>query len=149
MGFKFRLQSLLRFAEREEDEVKKRLAIKDGQIAAEEATIRKLQGEIDTAIDGQAQALIAGNIQFVRLYPLYIKRLEKTREFHEDELQRLRQQREKIIAELAEKRRVRRIYEKLRERDEKRYKKNELRRDQKRMDDFAGRQRPAGLDGNE
>ena len=141
MGFTFRFASLLRFAEHEEDAVKQRLAIKDGQISAEEASIRKLQGELDVAVDGQSKALVAGNMDFIRLYPAYIRRLDKTREFHEDEIGRLRQQREKILVELAEKRRVRRIYEKLRERDEKRYIKAELKRDQKRMDDFAGRSR--------
>lgn len=139
MGFKFRFASLLRFALHEEDAVKQRLAIKDGQVAAEEASIRKVKTEIDIAVDGQSRSLISGNMDFIRLYPPYIRRLEKAREFHEDELVRLRQQREKILVELAEKRRVRRIYEKLRERDEKRYNKAELKRDQKRMDDFAGR----------
>lgn len=149
MGFKFRFASLLRFAEHEEDAVKQRLAIKDGQIAGEEASIQKLKSDVGVAVDGQSKALVAGNMDFIRLYPPYIRRLENTREFHEDELQRLRQQREKILIELAEKRRVRRIYEKLRERDEKKFRKIELKQDQKRMDDFAGRVRSSVDDGRE
>ncbi|MFZ2960521.1 MAG: flagellar export protein FliJ [Candidatus Ozemobacteraceae bacterium] len=139
MAFIYRFASLLRLALHEENQVKSRLAIKDGQIAAEEAKIKKIVDEREGAFIEQARDLTSGNMERVRMYPLYLRRLQKSQDFFEEELQRLRLQREKILVELSAKRRARMIFEKLRERDEKRYKKLELKQDQKRMDEFAAR----------
>ncbi|MBF0500758.1 MAG: flagellar export protein FliJ [Candidatus Riflebacteria bacterium] len=139
MAFVYRFATLLRLALHEEGEVKNRLAVKDGQIAAEEAKIQKVVKEREEAFADQARDLMTGSMERIRMYPLYLQRLGKTQAFYEDELQRLRSQRQKILNDLAEKRRRRKIFEKLRERDEKRYQKKELKRDQKQMDEFAAR----------
>ncbi len=139
MAFSFRFQQLLNLTIHEEDEVKRRLAIKDGQIAELDAKIARLWQEHDAALEEKAQALLAGRMDTVRLYHPYLLRLTRTREHHEEEKERLQAQREKIVAELAEKRRQRKTYEKIRERDEKAYRKEQLRLDQKRLDGFTSR----------
>lgn len=139
MAFTFRFQSLLTLALHEEDEVKRRLAVKDGQINEVEARIARLTAEYDAAMEEKAQALLAGRMDTIRLFHPYLVRLQKTREYHEEEKARLQAQREKIVAELAEKRRQRKIYEKLRERDEKAYRQAQQRLEQKRLDGFITR----------
>ncbi len=139
MPFSYRFQHLLRLAEHEEEEVRRRLAVKDGQIAAVEAEIRKIQLERQLGLEAKAVDLLAGAMEKVRLYPAYFLRLQNREDYQNEELERLRKQREKIAQEMAEKRQVRKTYEKIRERDENLYKKEEQRRDQKRMDEFASR----------
>lgn len=139
MPFSYRFQHLLRLAEHEEEEVRRRLAIKEGQIAAEEAEIRKVHLERQHGLEAKAADLMAGAMERVRLYPAYFLRLQNREDFHREELERLRKQREKIAQELAEKRQTRKTYEKIRERDEGLFRKEEQRRDQKRMDEFAAR----------
>ena len=139
MAFVFRFAQLLQMAIHEETEVKNRLAVKDAQIASEEHEIKKLLDMRDQGFTDQSLALRSGNLDVFRMYPAYIHRLDRQREFHEEERERLQKQRAKIMAELVEKRRVRKIYEKLRERDEKRYQKRMEKIDQKRMDEFANR----------
>ncbi|HNV69715.1 MAG TPA: flagellar export protein FliJ [Candidatus Ozemobacteraceae bacterium] len=139
MPFSYRFHHLLRLAEHEEEEVRRRLAMKDGQIAAAEAEIRKIQLERQHGLEAKAVDLIAGAMERVRLYPAYFLRLQNREDFQNEELERLRKQREKIAQELAEKRQTRKTYEKIRERDEAVFKKQEQRRDQKNMDEFASR----------
>lgn len=145
MAFKFRFQQLLNIALHDEDAVKARLAVKDGQIAEAEAQINKYIEEYKEALEAKAIDLLAGRMDQVRMYPLFLARLANARSFYEEERDRLREQRAKIIVELNEKRRVRKTYERILERDRKRYVTIEQKRDQKRLDDFAsriGRPRP-------
>ena len=137
MAFSFLFQNLLKLAQHEEDEVKTRLAIKDGQIAAIDAEVERLRQARDAGLDAKAQDLLAGRMERVRMYPAYFLRLKNREEFHLEERERLVSQRNKIIAELSEKRRARKVLEKVRERDEENFRKLEQKNDQKRMDEFA------------
>lgn len=139
MAFSYRFQHLLRLAEHEEEEVRRRLAIKEGQIAAIEVQVKQIQQERQEGLDAKAVDLLSGAMERVRLYPAYFLRLQNREDFHNEELGRLRTQRSKIAQELAEKRRARKTYEKIKERDEVIFKKAEQRRDQKNMDEFAAR----------
>ncbi|MBF0545819.1 MAG: flagellar export protein FliJ [Candidatus Riflebacteria bacterium] len=141
MAFKFRFATVLRLALHEEEEVRKLLIAKDAQIAEMDRKIETVMQEQQSALVNKSKALMAGDMITVRMFPAYMFRLDRAKEFHEEEKGRLQKQREKILQELTEKRRVRKIYEKLRERDEKKYQKKQLKIDQKRMDDFAGRGR--------
>jgi|GEM_PF-746984 len=145
MAFRFRFQQLLNIAIHDEDAVKARLAIKDGQIAEAEAQVTKYICEYNEALEAKAIDLLAGRMDQVRMYPLFLARLMNARSFYEEERDRLRDQRAKILIELNEKRRVRKTYERILERDRKRYVTHEQKQDQKRLDDFAtrlGRPRP-------
>ncbi|OIP25312.1 hypothetical protein AUK22_08155 [bacterium CG2_30_54_10] len=139
MAFSFRFNQMLNLASHEEAEVKRRLAIKDGQIADIEAKIARNVEEYSGGLEEKAHDLLAGRMERIRLYYPFLLRLQKAREYHLEEKERLVAQREKIIAELAEKRRVRKTYEKIRERDENAYRKEQLRLDQKRLDSFTNR----------
>jgi flagellar export protein FliJ len=139
MPFTFKFAHLQRLAIHEEDQVKKRLAIKDGQIAEVDKQLGDLKEKVRIALDDKVQDLLEGNMAKVRMYMPYLTRLDKERDFHLEERSRLANQREKILLELAEKRQVRKTYDKLQDRHAAVFKKTELKRDQKRMDDFAGR----------
>lgn len=139
MAFKFRFQQLLNIAIHDEDAVKARLAVKDGQIAEAETQINKYIEEYNEALEAKAISLLAGLMDQVRMYPLFLARLANARSFYEEERDRLRDQRAKIVLELNEKRRVRKTYERILERDRKRHVTQEQKRDQKRLDDFASR----------
>ncbi|HEY9069274.1 MAG TPA: flagellar export protein FliJ [Candidatus Ozemobacteraceae bacterium] len=150
MAFKFRFQQLLKIAQHEEDAVKARLAVKDGQIAEAEMQIDKYIREYGEALEAKAIDLLAGRMDQVRMYPLFLSRLMNSRSFYEEERDRLREQRAKILLELNEKRRVRKTYERLLERDRKRFVTREQKLEQKRLDDFAsrlGRLKPGEDDG--
>jgi len=142
MAFHYRFEQLLRLATHEEDEVKARLALKDAQIAQVDANLSRIKNAFETALEEKTEDLLNGRMDKIRLYAQYFFGLERQKEFQLEEKERLLKQREKILAELSEKRRIRKTYEKLRERHEKNYRKNELRKDQKLMDDFGNR---AGL----
>jgi flagellar export protein FliJ len=137
MAFRFRFESLLGLALHEESLVKTRLALKDGQIAAETAQIERLVGEYDLALEDKAQALLTGQMDRVKLYPAFLRRLDMQRQYHEEERERFQQQREKILIELNEKRRVVKTYEKVREREEEAWRRRQLKVEQKRLDEFA------------
>ena len=139
MAFRFKFEHLLRLALHNESEVKTRLALKDGQIAQVDQTLAKNKEDYEMAMDEKAADLIAGRMEKTRMYFAYFIRLEKAKEYFLEERGRLVTQREKIVQELAEKRRVRKVYEKLKERHETRFQKAELKRDQKLMDEFASR----------
>lgn len=139
MAFKFRFEQLLILAVHEEKEVSRRLAIKDGQIAEIDLRIGKLRQEYDSALDDKVLDLQRGNMERLRMYPAYLQRLQRQQEFEEEERERLVKQREKILEELTSKRQTRMTYEKVKERDAARFRKEQMRLDQKRMDDFAGR----------
>ncbi len=139
MAFRFRFQQLLNIAVHDEDAVKTRLAIKDGQIAETEAQITKYIHEYNEALEAKAVDLLAGRMDQVRMYPMFLSRLMNARSFYEEERDRLREQRAKILLELNEKRRVRKTYERILERDRKRYVTREQKQEQKRLDDFATR----------
>ncbi len=139
MAFRYKFGQLLRLAIHEEDEVKTRLAIKDGQIAEIDSILLKLKESFERGLEDKTEDLLAGRMQKIRMYVYYFARLENEKEFNLEERGRLVAQREKILVELAEKRRVRKTYEKLRERHEKSYQKSEAKKDQKLMDDFASR----------
>ncbi len=142
MAFRFKFDQLLRLAVHNETEVKTRLAIKEGQIAEIDSMIANLESEYANGVEEKVQDLLAGRMERVRMYAVYFQRLLNTKEFHREERVRLVSQRDKILAELMEKRRVRKTYEKIREREEKKFVKKEQARDQKRMDDFATRLNP-------
>ncbi|MBF0410046.1 MAG: flagellar export protein FliJ [Candidatus Riflebacteria bacterium] len=144
MAFKFRFAAVLRLSIHQEDEVKRALSLKDGQIAEQDKNIQKVLQEENRSLQSKSEALKRGDMFVVRMFPAYMLRLKNIREFHEEEKERLLKQREKILKELTEKRRVRKIYEKLRERDEKKYMKHQQKQDQKRMDEFASRTRASG-----
>ena len=151
MAFRFRFQQLLNIAIHDEDAVKARLAVKDGQIAEAEAQIQKYIDEYNIGLEAKAIDLLAGRMDQVRMYPLFLARLVNARSFYEEERDRLLDQRAKIVVELNEKRRIRKTYERILERDRKRYITREQKLEQKRLDDFAsrlGRLKP-GEDANE
>ena len=139
MAFRFRFQQLLNIAIHDEDAVKARLAVKDGQIAEAEAQIQKYIDEYNIGLEAKAIDLLAGRMDQVRMYPLFLARLANARSFYEEERDRLLEQRAKIVAELNEKRRIRKTYERILERDRKRYVTREQKLEQKRLDDFASR----------
>lgn len=139
MAFRFRFQQLLNIAIHDEDAVKARLAVKDGQIAEAEAQIAKYIDEYNQGLEAKAIDLLAGRMDQVRMYPLFLSRLVNARSFYEEERDRLLEQRAKIVAELNEKRRVRKTYERILERDRKRHVTREQKLEQKRLDDFASR----------
>ena len=139
MAFIFRFQQILEICFHEENEVKTRLAKKDGQIAETAAKIKQLKQDYATGLEQQSADLLAGDIIKVQLYPAYLKTLQQSWEFQEEELERLEKQRQKILEELLEKQRNRKTYEKMREKDEIQYKKDILKREQKRLDEFGNR----------
>lgn len=146
MAFIFKFTTLLNLSIHEEGEVKIRLARIDGVIAENRNKIEILNTRMDTAIHERTIDLEAGNMDKIRMYPAYFRRLQNEREFHEEELERLFRQREKVLAELQEKRRIRKTYEKIREHDEKEYVKQLRKREQKALDEFASRSRPVNHD---
>lgn len=146
MAFVFRLNQLLQIAIHEENEVKDRLARKDGQIAELAAKIQKYKDDQDAALIQQHQDLLAGDISKVQMYPAYLNMLKKSEIFYTDEMELQQKQREKIMAELLEKQRNRKTYEKLREADEAKYKKEMLKKEQKQLDEFASRKKSSLLE---
>jgi len=141
MAFVFRFQQILQICIHEEDEVKGRLARKDGQIAEVNAKIQKYKDEYDQALEQKIVDLSNGDMQKVQMYPAYLARLQQSWEYEEEERERLEIQRQKILAELMEKRRNRMTYEKILEKDAANYKKEQLKREQKRLDEFGNRQK--------
>ena len=139
MAFHFRFEQLLFLAEHEETEEKNRLARKDAQIAETSTKIAEIEEKFDATLDAKAQDLLAGNLARLGVYEAFFSRLESERAYYEDEIERFLKQREKLLEILTEKRRTRLTYQKLRERDEFAYRKAEEKRDQKNMDEFAGR----------
>jgi len=139
MAFVFRFQKVLEICIHEENEVKTRLAQKDGQIAAVKAEIKKFKDEYAVALEHKAADLQAGEMMRVQMYPAYLTRLQRAWEFQEEELERLEKQRQKIFDELMIKRRNRMTYEKMREKDEAAYKKEMLKKEQKRLDEYGNR----------
>lgn len=141
MAFVFRLNQLLQIALHEENEVKDRLARKDGQIAELAAKIKKYQEDQETALVQQQQDLMAGDLSKVQMYPAYLNMLKKSEIFYSDEMELQQKQRQKILEELQEKQRNRKTFEKLREADEAKYKKEMLKKQQKALDEFGSRKR--------
>ncbi|MBQ2592034.1 MAG: flagellar export protein FliJ [Candidatus Riflebacteria bacterium] len=146
MAFVFRLNQLLQIAIHEENEVKDRLARKDGQIAELAAKIQKYKDDQENALIQQQQDLLSGDISKVQMYPAYLNMLKKSEIFYSDEMELQQKQREKIMAELLEKQRNRKTYEKLREADEAKYKKQMLKLQQKQLDEFASRKKSSLLE---
>ena len=141
MAFVFRLNQLLQIAIHEENEVKDRLARKDGQIAELAAKIQKYKDDQQNALIQQQQDLLAGDISKVQMYPAYLNMLKKSEIFYTDEMELQQKQREKIMEELKEKQRNRKTLEKLREADKAKYKKEMLKKQQKMLDEFGSRKR--------
>ncbi len=141
MAFVFRLNQLLQIALHEENEVKDRLARKDGQIAELAAKIKKYQDDQESALVQQQQDLLAGDLSKVQMYPAYLNALKKSEIFYSDEMELQQKQRQKILEELQEKQRNRKTFEKLREADEAKYKKEMLKKQQKQLDEFGSRKR--------
>lgn len=141
MSFKFRFQQILEICLHEENEVKGRLAKKDGQIAETNLAIKKFKDDYSAALEQQMVDLQAGDIMKVQMYPNYLKMLQRSWEYQEEELERLEKQRQKIVEELLEKQRNRKTYEKMRENDEEHYKKEMLKREQRKLDEYGNRQR--------
>ena len=75
MAFVFRLNQLLQIAIHEENEVKDRLARKDGQIAELAAKIQKYKDDQQNALVQQQQDLLAGDLSKVQMYPAYLNML--------------------------------------------------------------------------
>ena len=146
MAFVFRLNQLLQIAIHEENEVKDRLARKDGQIAELAAKIQKYKDDQENALIQQQQDLLSGDISKVQMYPAYLNMLKKSEIFYSDEMELQQKQREKIMAELLEKQRNRKTYEKLREADEAKYEKQMLKLQQKQLDEFASRKKSSLLE---
>lgn len=139
MAFKFRFQQILQICIHEENEVKNQLAKKDGQIAEANAQIKKFKNDYAQALHDKIGDLQQGNMVKLQMYPAYLARLKKSWEFQEEELERLHKQREKIMNELMEKRRNRKTYEKMREKDEIIWKKEQQKREQRNLDEFGSR----------
>lgn len=100
MAFIFRFQQILQICLHEENEVKNRLAQKDGQMAEVRAEIKKLRDEYAQALEQQVIDLQAGNMTKFQMYPAYLARLQRAWEYQEEELERLEKQRQKIVEEL-------------------------------------------------
>ncbi|PKL49780.1 MAG: flagellar export protein FliJ [Candidatus Riflebacteria bacterium HGW-Riflebacteria-2] len=149
MAFVFRFQQILAICLHEENEVKIRLAQKDGQMAAIKAEVDKLKDEYAKALEHKANDLQAGEMMRVQMYPAYLTRLQRAWEFQEEELERLEKQRQKIFDELMIKRRSRMTYEKMREKDEAVYKKEMLKKEQKRLDEYGNRLKKTAGDDND
>lgn len=139
MAFIFRFQQILQICLHEENEVKNRLAQKDGQMADIRAEIKKFRDEYAQALEQQIIDLQAGDMAKFQMYPSYLARLQRGWEFQEEELERLEKQRQKIVDELMVKRRNRMTYEKMREKDEAVYTKEMLRKEQKKLDEYGNR----------
>ena len=139
MSFVFRFKQLLQICIHEENEVKNRLAQKDGQIAEIKASIRKLKEEHAQALKNKTEDLKNGNMIQIQMYPAYLKRLQNTWEYHEEEIERLEKQRAQILEELIEKRKNKKTYEKMKEKDELAWKKEQHKKEQKRLDEFGNR----------
>lgn len=137
MAFIFKLQQLLQVALHEENEVKNLLAKKEAQIAELEEKIQKYKDDQTQAFENQQQDLLAGDLAKVQMYPAYMKLLKKSEDFYANEKQLQEKQREKIMAELQEKHRNRRTFEKMREVEEAKYKKEMLKRQQIALDEFG------------
>jgi flagellar FliJ protein len=139
MPFRFRFQQILQICIHEENEVKNQLAKKDGQIAEANALIKNYKDEYGQALENKILDLQSGDMIKLQMYPAYLARLQKSWEFQEEELERLHKQREKIMHELMEKRRNRKTYEKMREKDEAVWKKEQQKKEQRNLDEFGGR----------
>lgn len=139
MPFTFRFQQILQICIHEENEVKNRLVKKDGQIAEANAQIKKFKDEYEQALHDKTIDLQAGDMLKLQMYPAYLSRLQKSWEFQEEELERLLKQREKIMQELMEKRRNRKTYEKMRENDETKWRKEQQKKEQRNLDEFGSR----------
>ena len=139
MKFVFRFDNLLNLAVHDEKEVKAKLAQKDFQIAQMSDRINEIAGKTEQAIEESRIDMQAGMMDKVRMYPIYLACLGKEKQFYEDEKARLEAQREKILLELNDKRRVRKTYEKIRERDEAAWKKGIQKAEQKALDEFGSR----------
>lgn len=149
MAFVFRFQQILQICLHEENEVKTRLAQKDGQIAGIKAEIKKFKDEYDQALEQKILDLQAGAMTKVQMYPAYLLRLQRAWEFNEEELERLEKQRQKIVDELMIKRRSRMTYEKMREKDEAAYTKEMLKKEQKKLDEYGNRIRKTAGDNDD
>ena len=101
--------------------------------------IQKLKDEHAEGLVQKVEDLKAGNMSKIPMYAAYFARLKKNWEFHEEEMERLERQRERILQELIEKRRNRNMYEKMREKDQIKWKKEQLKKEQKRLDEFGNR----------
>lgn len=141
MSFVYRFQQILQICIHEENEVKGRLAKKDWQIADANAQIKKFKNDYAQALEQKLIDLQAGDVIKVQMYPNYLALLQRSWEYQEEELERLEKQRQKILAELLEKRRNRKTYEKMRENDEARYKKEMLKKEQRKLDEYGNRQK--------
>ncbi len=139
MAFKFRFQQILQICIHEENEVKNQLAKKDGQIAEANAQIKKFKDDYAQALQDKIADLNSGDMLRLQMYPAYLQRLQRSWEFVEEEVERLIKQRDRIMQELLEKRRNRKTYEKMREKDELVWRKEQQKREQKNLDEFGGR----------
>ncbi len=146
MAFVFRLNQLLQIALHEENEVKDRLMRKDGEIAELDKKIQESKNQQQTALEQQQQDLLAGDLVKVRMYPAYLSMLKKQETFYADEKELQIKQRQKIFDELVEKQRNRKTFEKLREADEAKYKKEMAKKEQSKLDEFANRKKNSLLE---
>lgn len=146
MAFVFRFQQILQICLHEENEVKNRLAQKDGQMAEVRIEIKKFRDEYAQALEQQVIDLQAGDMAKFQMYPAYLARLQRAWEFQEEELERLEKQRQKIVDELMVKRRNRMTYEKMREKDEAVYTREMLKKEQKRLDEYGNRSKKTAGD---
>ncbi|MBI3039869.1 hypothetical protein HYY75_12620, partial [bacterium] len=83
--FKFKLDSILSYAQHEEEEVKMRLAVKDGQIAEVESKIQGLISDYNSGLESKAEDLKAGRMKNVPMYSAYFIRLKRAEAFHREE----------------------------------------------------------------
>ncbi len=137
--FRFRFEQLLRLRKHAEDEVRDRLAAKDRQIAEEQAKLDQVRTDLEIGLAEKGADLAAGRLDRLNLYAAYFRRLQNAISWHTDEIGRHEKQREKIVAELAERMRERKIMEKLKERKHKVFTTEQLKLEQKRLDEFANR----------
>lgn len=148
MAFVFRLNQLLQIAIHEENEVKDRLARKDGQIAELNEKINKFKDDQVNTLLEQEKEMNTGDFRNLQIYRNYIVTLKKQEIFYQDEMNLQLKQREKILKELQEKQRNRKTFEKLREADEAKYKKEMLRKQQNQLDEFGSRKKNSLMEPN-
>ena len=138
-AYRFRFEQILRLRLHYENEVREQLARKDQQIAAEQQKLEAVRRELEQGLIDKADDLAAGRLDRVALYAAYFRRLHNAIVWHQDEIERFQKQRAKIVEDLMVKMRERKIMEKLKERKAAQHARHELKRDQKRLDEFANR----------
>ncbi len=136
--FRFRLESLLDIKKRAEEEIKKDLARKNGEIAAARARHQEILGALDSILfqeKQQRQSII--DLLAVRVSLAYRAQLKKDAVIAFQTIDGLEAQRETIRVKLTEARKATRVLEILKENKFAQWRKELSREEQKFSDDVS------------